>query len=248
MTPAMKDQGLHSQCWIRLRCELSAILTLGLFQGCSSSIPHSLPTIAGRLGGDLLSGSSGVCEGPASEGENMYRTLLLTILAFVTLSAISAQENASKAAATRGEETRNEEVIRQNLAALNRGDIDRYIQDFAEDAKNFDQPIGREGIRRGVADILATFPDWRFDIVELVAKEDTVVARLTASGTHRGAGKLPLNGGMLVGVAPTLKHFSVQHIHWYKLRDGKIIEHTATRNDIGMMRQLGLLPPTGLPK
>jgi predicted ester cyclase len=213
--------------------------------------------IAGRLGGHLLSGSSGVSEGPVFpnaimirrhlEGENMYRTLLL-ILALGTLSAVSAQENASKAAETRGDETRNEEVIRQNLAALNHGDIDRYAQDFAEDAKNFDQPIGREGIRRGVADILATFPDWRFDIVELVAKGDTVVARLTASGTHRGVGKLPLNGGMLVGIAPTLKHFSVQHIHWYKLRDGKILEHTATRNDIGMMRQLGLLPPTGLPK
>jgi predicted ester cyclase len=93
-----------------------------------------------------------------------------------------------------------------------------------------------------------TFPDWRFDIVELVAKGDTVVVRLTSSGTHRGIGKLPLNGGMLVAVAPTLKHFSVQHTHWYKLRDGKIIEHTATRNDVGMMRQLGLFPPTGLSK
>jgi hypothetical protein len=40
----------------------------------------------------------------------------------------------------------------------------------------------------------------------------------------------------------------VQHTHWYKLRDGQIIEHTATRNDVGMMRQLGLLPPTAVPK
>jgi predicted ester cyclase len=174
--------------------------------------------------------------------------ILPLVLASLTLSTISGQEIAGKAAATRNEETRNEEVIRQNLAALNRGDINGYVQDWAEDAKNFDQPIGREGIRRAVADILATFPDWYFDIVELVAKGDTVVVRLTASGTHRGVGKLPLNGGMLVGVEPTLKHFSVQHIHWYKLRDGKIIEHNATRNDVGMMRQLGLLPPTGLPK
>jgi hypothetical protein len=33
------------------------------------------------------------------------------------------------------------------------------------------------------------------------------------------------------------------HIHWYKVRNGKIVEHTANRDDIGMMRQLGLLPP-----
>jgi predicted ester cyclase len=52
---------------------------------------------------------------------------------------------------------------------------------------------------------------------------------------------------MLVGVQPTQKHFEVQHIHWYKLRDGKIVAHTANRDDIGMMRQLGLLQP-GPPK
>jgi len=46
-----------------------------------------------------------------------------------------------------------------------------------------------------------------------------------------------------LGMAPTQKHFQVQHIHWYKVRDGKIVEHTANRDDIGMMRQLGLLPP-----
>ena len=31
------------------------------------------------------------------------------------------------------------------------------------------------------------------------------------------------------------------HIHRYKLRDGKIVDHYATRDDIGMMVQLGLL-------
>jgi len=44
------------------------------------------------------------------------------------------------------------------------------------------------------------------------------------SGTHLGVGRLPVNGGLLVGVAPTGKHYSVQHIHWFTLRDGLIIE------------------------
>jgi len=48
--------------------------------------------------------------------------------------------------------------------------------------------------------------------------------RLTVSGTHLGVGRLPVNGGLLVGVAPTGKHYSVQHIHWFTLRDGLIIE------------------------
>lgn len=37
--------------------------------------------------------------------------------------------------------------------------------------------------------------------------------------------------------------FEVQHIHMYRVIDGKIAEHFANRDDGGMMRQLGLLPP-----
>ena len=150
--------------------------------------------------------------------------------------------------ALRPEEKRNEEAVRLAFASLNRGDLEAYLGHWDLDAKNFNVAMGREGIRRGIEDVLATFPDWHMEIIELIARGDSVVARFTVSGTHRGVGKLPMNGGMLVGVAPTGKHFSVEHIHWMRLRNGKIVEHTATRNDIGMMRQLGLLPTTGLPK
>jgi predicted ester cyclase len=61
------------------------------------------------------------------------------------------------------------------------------------------------------------------------------------SGTHRGIGRLPMNGGMLVGVPPTGRHFEVQHIHMLQVRDGKIVEHFASRDDLGMMQQLGLI-------
>ena len=36
--------------------------------------------------------------------------------------------------------------------------------------------------------------------------------------------------------------------HWFLLEDGRIIEHWANRDDLGMARQLGWIPPTpGLP-
>ena len=187
----------------------------------------------------------------------MNRIVFVFVVALTILSLAIAQahqptaQNSGQAtdeATIRKEEKRNEEIIRRNLDNLNRGDLKAALQDWAEDTKNFNVAMGREGIRRGTEDVFTTFPDWRMDIVEMVAKGDSVVTLLKVSGTHRGVGKLPMNGGMLVGVQPTQKHFEVQHIHWYKMRDGKIIAHTATRNDIGMMRQLGLLPQTGLPK
>jgi len=88
------------------------------------------------------------------------------------------------------------------------------------------------------------FPDFRLDIVDLTAKDDVVVVRCRESGTHLGVQKLPVNGGLLMGVAPTHKHFEVEVMHWYIMRDGKIIDHYGARDDIGMMQQLGVLLPT----
>jgi predicted ester cyclase len=79
------------------------------------------------------------------------------------------------------------------------------------------------------------------EIVDMVAEADSVVVRCKVSGTHRGAAKLAMNGG-LIGVEPSGRHFEVQHIRWYKVRNGKIVEHYANRDDLGMMQQLGLLP------
>ncbi len=91
-------------------------------------------------------------------------------------------------------------------------------------------------------DIYATFPDWKFEIEDIVEAGDSVIVRTIVTGTHLGRGEIPVNGGMLVGVEPTGKSFEVQHIHWYKLRDGKICEHYANRDDLAMMQQLGLVP------
>jgi predicted ester cyclase len=145
---------------------------------------------------------------------------------------------------TLDEASRNRETIRQHHERLNRGDVDAAVLDYAVEAKNHGRPVGREGLRLVLEDIYATFPDWRMEIVEMIADGDSVVVRCTVSGTHRGVASRPVNGGMLVGVAPTQKRFEVQHIHWYKLSNEKIV---ASRDDLGMMRQLGLLPAAARP-
>ena len=137
---------------------------------------------------------------------------------------------------------RNEDIVRHFVESINRRDVQSAVLDLAEDAKNFGRSGGRERMRHVLEDIYTTFPDYHYDIEEMIAQGDSVAVRCKVSGTHRGIGKLPVNGGMLVGVEPTQKHFEIQHIHWFKLRDGKIVDHYATRDDIGMMRQLGLRP------
>jgi steroid delta-isomerase-like uncharacterized protein len=164
-------------------------------------------------------------------------TIMAMLLAASLWGLSHAEDNLEK----------NREVIRRQHEKLNRGDWKAAVEDFAEDTRNHGRPVGRQGVRRVLEDIYTTFPDCRFEIAEMVAEGDSVVVRCTMSGTHRGTGKLPVNGGMLAGVAPTQKHFEVQHIHWYKLHDGKIVDHRANRDDIGMMQQLGLLPKVASP-
>jgi len=133
-------------------------------------------------------------------------------------------------------------VIRAEHDKLNRGDWQAASEEFSQDTRNFGKPAGQAGIRRVLEDIYRTFPDWRMEIVDIAAAGDSVIVRCKVSGTHNGVGKIPVNGGLLVGVAPTHKHFEAQHIHWYIVHDGKIVDHYAARDDIGMMQQLGLLP------
>ena len=136
----------------------------------------------------------------------------------------------------------NRAVAERFVKTLNSGDMDAAVECFAEDTCNFGRPVGREGVRRVLKDIQETFPDVKLEILDVVAEGDWVVERGHFSGTHRGVGRLPVNGGLLIGVPPTNKAFRVNHVHMFRMNDSKIVDHYAVRDDLGMMQQLGLLP------
>jgi steroid delta-isomerase-like uncharacterized protein len=141
----------------------------------------------------------------------------------------------------------NRALAEQFHEAFNRGDLDAAASFFAEDCRNHGRKVGRAGVRLVLGEIKTNFPDARLTMVHSVAEGDWVVVRCNYSGTHRGSSRLPVDGGMLVGLPPTGRSFEVQHIHMYCVRDGKIAEHFANRDDVGMMRQLGLIPPPAAP-
>lgn len=167
---------------------------------------------------------------------------------------VTALGGASLVAAHTAKETeRNREIVRRHLDLMNRGDWKEAAELFAPDVRhhlgNWQQ--GSEGIVQGqetlianLEDIFRTFPDWKMEIIEMVAEGESVVVRCKVSGSHEGVGAKRTNGGFLAGVEPTHKRFVVQHMHWYKLRGGKIVDHYASRDDLGMTQQLGLLPLT----
>jgi predicted ester cyclase len=157
-------------------------------------------------------------------------------------------------AQTVAETERNRDIVRRHLDFMNRGEWRQAAELFSPDVRHHlgTWQTGAEGIVQGrqiltdnLEDIFRTFPDWKMEILEMLAEGESVVVRCRVSGTHRGVGTKNLMGGFLVGAQPTGKRFEVQHIHWYKLRDGKIVDHFTNRDDLGMIRQLGLLPSRG---
>jgi steroid delta-isomerase-like uncharacterized protein len=137
----------------------------------------------------------------------------------------------------------NRSIAERFNEAFNRGDLDAAASCFAEDCQNHGRRVGRAGVRKVLEEIKTNFPDASLTTLNSVAEGEWVVVRCTYRGTHRGTSRFPVDGGMLVGVQPTGRTFEVQHIHMYRVLDGKIAEHFASRDDVGMMRQLGLLPP-----
>lgn len=88
---------------------------------------------------------------------------------------------------------------------------------------------------RGELDRVAEFVT---EVHEVLADGDMVAYRATLSGTHAGP---------LLGIPATGRPFRAQHMHMLRMRDGKASEHWASRDDLGMLQQLGVLPAPGAP-
>jgi steroid delta-isomerase-like uncharacterized protein len=87
--------------------------------------------------------------------------------------------------------------------------------------------------------LLAQFPDLHMEVEAMVAEGDTVAVRVLSEGTNLG----PLNGV----VPPTGKRFAARQSHWFRVEDGRLAEHWATREDLVAMLQLGVVQPPGRP-
>ncbi len=105
--------------------------------------------------------------------------------------------------------------------------------DFVDHAPNHpDLPTGPDSVKEIVGSLHATFGGLRFQIEEELAEGDRVAHRVTMSGRHTGP---------LMGSEPTGRRFAVQHAYSWRIADGKIVEHWGTRDDLGLLQQLGLL-------
>jgi steroid delta-isomerase-like uncharacterized protein len=91
---------------------------------------------------------------------------------------------------------------------------------------------GPEGLKPIILGLRSAFPDLRFVVHDMLVTEEKVALRCTMHGTHRGE---------LFGMPPTGRRIQVSQMQIEHLQDGKIVEHWRQSDDLGMMRQLGLV-------
>ncbi|MCK4393961.1 ester cyclase [Candidatus Bipolaricaulota bacterium] len=97
-------------------------------------------------------------------------------------------------------------------------------------------PLDREGYKKLVSMIHTGFSDYRVTVEDMVAEGDRVVIRLTMRGTHKGE---------FMGITPTGKHVTWTGITILRIEGGKIVEIWNQVDSLGLMQQLGVVPPPG---
>jgi predicted ester cyclase len=72
------------------------------------------------------------------------------------------------------------------------------------------------------------------EIEKLVREGDMVAVLVRSEGTNLGK----INGR----IPPTGRRFASRQSHWFRVHDGLLAEHWATRDDLLAMMQLGVIP------
>ena len=132
--------------------------------------------------------------------------------------------------------TANKDLVRRFYEeAWGRGKLDAIDEVFADDYVRHDlrpgePPPGPEGMKRITVDFREAFPDLRFEVDIMLAEDDFVAARWTASGTHTG----PWGD-----VEPTGRAATFSGVNIFRFANGKVVEIWNHRDDLGLREQLG---------
>jgi steroid delta-isomerase-like uncharacterized protein len=134
--------------------------------------------------------------------------------------------------------TENKALIRRIYDEMLQDGNFEHLEDLVhDDYVDHTQPDGwptdREGLRQQINYFRSAFPDINVTFEDVVAEGDAVAHRQTMRGTHLGE---------FFGILPTGNKVTMTGSHFFHIADGKMIEHNANNDDLGMLRQLGAIP------
>jgi steroid delta-isomerase-like uncharacterized protein len=134
------------------------------------------------------------------------------------------------------------EVVREYFAALTARDASApqrfFAPDGVDDLHGLTGPMSPPEASAFFAEVFAAFPDFAFEVVDLVAQDDRVVVRWQAKATFAGPGPFQ-------GMAPNGARIAIEGADVLRVRDDKIVHNDAYTNGLDLLRQLGASPAAG---
>jgi steroid delta-isomerase-like uncharacterized protein len=129
-------------------------------------------------------------------------------------------------------------TLRRFYDSINAGEVDGFGGLLADDFVEHEETPGlaptKEGVKEFFRMYIAAFPNLRFDVEDILASGDKVVARVRVTGTHEGE---------FMGMPATGKGVDVQAIDIVRFGDdGLAHEHWGVFDAMAMMQQLGVVP------
>jgi len=91
----------------------------------------------------------------------------------------------------------------------------------------------KDDLKAAIGRTSGALADPEFTVHDLIAEGDRVAVRLTSAATQVGE---------FMGMPASGKRYSIDEIHIFRLRDGKVVEHWHQLDQMGLMKQLGAMP------
>lgn len=137
----------------------------------------------------------------------------------------------------------NAEIVRNFVnEVITRGNIEaagQYVwEDVIEQVPLPGQGPGLDGLKDILRAMRSGFPDIVFSIQEQISENDKVASRFEWSGTHKGE---------FLGIPATGRSVRVWGIVIDRLEDGRIKDTRIIMDTVGLLGQLGVLPPPPKP-
>lgn len=118
--------------------------------------------------------------------------------------------------------------------AVNTGNLEKLRDLVAETCMEHDPAPDQQAGPQGYIDFFSTmrsaFPDFKLEVIQLVADEDNVSFAYTATGTHQGE---------FMGLPATGKSFSARGLQISRFENGKMVERWGSSDELGILKQLG---------
>src|SRR5437870_1544836 len=166
-----------------------------------------------------------------------FRLFILFLCAVFSAAGCMKKESAMADQAANSRADSMKAAYKAVSNAWDAGKVDEFDKYITANSVDHDampgQKPGLEGLKEMVKMMHTAYPDMKSTIDYIGVDGDILTARYHMAGT---------NSGPMMGMPATNKKVNVEGVDMVKWENGKFVEHWGVFDEMGMMKQLGLVP------